>query len=109
MANNNQRHIEITFPKRLTDLYEWAIAEAPRRKMPLAWLGQEALECLRLFGSLEAAREAQKTIQQLQVLMAWGCYGIKTEDAKIALGVADIDTLNQLYITASEAGKKLAR
>lgn len=44
---SKQRQIGVTFTKRNLDLLEWAISEAERQRRPIAWIGQDAFDCLR--------------------------------------------------------------
>lgn len=62
MASDYQA-INISFPKEDSELYRWFCDEAIRQRRPLAWLGKDAFECLRLFdGSLERARQAAQAL-----------------------------------------------
>ena len=66
MKYQEQQQIGITFPANdvsATELYNWIISQ---KHKPQAWLGREAFECLRLFGSFAAAQQAAKALEWIK-------------------------------------------
>lgn len=101
-------HIERLFRKNKDiELRQWFISVVGNGNGNAIGFIRQALECLRLFGSLSAAESIQHNHKSLQVLIAWHTGELEPSQAAAFIG-CEIDDLPGLWWQAVEAGVRLA-